>query len=81
MIMTNERYDALQKVIRIILPLVTFLTAIGDIWGIGWMSLVTATISAFGVFLGNALEISNKNYKKEQNISENAVLPDKDEEE
>ena len=65
MSMSNETYDVLQKVIRLIVPLTTFLTAFADIWGLSsWMTAVTATISAFGLFLGSALEISNKNYKK-----------------
>lgn len=62
MTLTNEAYDALQKVVRLIIPLVIFLTAVGDIWGLSWMAPVTATISAFGIFLGAALEISSKNY-------------------
>lgn len=64
--MSNELYDVLQKVIRIFVPLVTFLTAVGDVWGLSWMSGVTATIAAFGVFLGSCLAISSKNYKREQ---------------
>ncbi len=73
--MTNDTYDALQKVIRLVIPLVTFLTAIGEIWGLSWMSLVTATISAFGIFLGSVLDASSKNYKKEKELKEKAEVP------
>lgn len=63
--LSNATYDVLQRVMRLIIPFVVFLMTLGDIWGLDWMPAVTATISALGVFLGAALEISNKNYKKD----------------
>ena len=64
MLMSNEQYDKLQKVMRVIVPLIIFLTAIGDIWGLSWMGPVTATIAAFNVFLGQVLTASSKKYKE-----------------
>lgn len=62
MLMTNEQYDKLQKLMRIFIPLITFLTAIGDIWGFKWMGLVTATIAALNIFLGQVLNACSKKY-------------------
>lgn len=78
MTLSNESYDILQRVVRIIIPLVIFLTAVGDIWGLEWMAPVTATISAFGIFLGSALEVSSKNYHKNKDAE---MLEDEPEEE
>lgn len=64
MLMSNEKYDKLQKIMRLFIPLITFLTAIGDIWGFHWMGLVTATIAAFNIFLGQVLTASSKKYKE-----------------
>ena len=62
--MTGKQYDTLQKILRCITPLITFLTAIGTIWGLEWMALVTATIAAFNMFLGKVLDVSSKKYKE-----------------
>lgn len=66
MLMSNERYDKLQKIMRTLLPLITmlsaFLTELGNIWGFKWMGLVTATLAAFSVFLGQLLTVSSKKY-------------------
>lgn len=64
MLMSNEQYDKLQKLMRVFVPLITFLSAIGDIWGFRWMGLVTATIAAFNIFLGQILTASSKKYKE-----------------
>lgn len=64
--LSNETYDTLQRVARLIIPFVIFLTSVGDIWGLEWMAAVTATISAFGVFLGAALQNASNNYKKDK---------------
>lgn len=68
--LSNKQYDKLQKLMRIFVPLVTFLTALGEIWGIPWMGLITATISAFGIFLGQVLTASSKKYKEAKEDSE-----------
>ena len=79
MLMTSEQYDKLQKIMRLFIPLITFLTAIGDIWGFRWMGLVTATIAALNIFLGQVLNASSKKYK-ESKEPDPEVLEDEDEE-
>lgn len=64
--MNNQTYDILKRVALIIIPaLATFVSAVGIVWGIPYTNEVTATITAFGVFLGAALGISSMNYEPE----------------
>lgn len=64
--MNNQTYDILKRVALIVIPaLATFVNAIGIVWGVPHTNEVTATITAFGVFLGAALGVSSTNYKPE----------------
>lgn len=64
--MNNNTYDILKRVALIVIPaLATLVNAVGIVWGIPHTNEVTATITAFGVFLGSALGISSKNYEPE----------------
>lgn len=61
--MNNQTYDILKRVALIVVPaLATFVNAIGIVWSIPYTNEVTATITAFGVFLGAALGISSAKY-------------------
>lgn len=62
--MTNKTYDILKYVALLVIPaLATFVNAVGIVWGIPHTNEVTATLTAFGVFLGATLGISSKNYE------------------
>ena len=64
--MNNQTYDILKRVALIIIPaLATFVNAVGIVWGVPYTTEATATITAFGVFLGAALGVSSKNYEPE----------------
>lgn len=64
--MNNQTYDILKRVALIIIPaLATFVNAAGMVWGIPYTNEVTATITAFGVFLGASLGISSAKYTPE----------------
>lgn len=64
--MTDKTYDILKRVALIVIPaLATFVNAVGIVWGFPHTNEATATITAFGVFLGAALGISSKNYEPE----------------
>lgn len=64
--MNNQTYDILKRVALIIIPaLATFVNALGIIWGVPYTNEATATITAFGVFLGAALGVSSSNYEPE----------------
>lgn len=62
--MNDKTYDILKRVALIVVPaLATFVNAVGIVWGIPYTNEVTATITAFGVFLGAAIGISSMNYE------------------
>lgn len=64
--MNNKTYDILKHVALIFIPaLATFVNAVGIVWGIPYANEATATITAFGVFLGAALGVSSANYTPE----------------
>ena len=62
--MNDKTYDILKRVALIVVPaLATFVNAVGIVWGIPYTNEVTASITAFGVFLGAAIGVSSKNYE------------------
>lgn len=62
--MNNQTYDILKRIALIVIPaLATFVNAVGIVWGVPYTTEATATITAFGVFLGAALGISSTNYE------------------
>ena len=64
--MNNQTYDILKRIALIVVPaLATFVNAVGIVWSVPYTSEVTATITAFGVFLGAALGVSSANYEPE----------------
>ena len=62
----NGQYDILKKVALMIVPLITFLAAIGDIWGIPHTTEITATLAALDTLIGALLQISSNNYYKDK---------------
>ena len=64
--MNNRTYDIIKYVALLIIPaLATFVNAVGIVWGIPYTNEATATLTAFGVFLGATLGITSKNYTPE----------------
>lgn len=62
--MNDKIYDILKRVALIVVPaLATFVNAVGIVWGVPYTNEVTATITAFGVFLGAAIGVSSKYYE------------------
>lgn len=62
----NSTYDSLKRVALMIAPLITFLAAIGEIWGVPHMVEITATLAALDTLLGAFLNQSSKEYWKEE---------------
>ena len=58
----NETYDRLKLVAWILAPLITFIGAMCDIWGVPYAMKITATLAALDTLLGSLLTISNANY-------------------
>lgn len=62
--MNDKTYDILKRVALIVVPaLATFVNAVGIVWGVPYTNEATATITAFGVFLGAVIGVSSKNYE------------------
>ena len=65
--LSNNTYDILKKIALIILPaLATLWLTLGKIWGLPYTTEIGATITAVAVFLGACLEISSKNYWRDE---------------
>jgi len=65
--LSNKVYDTLKYIALIALPaLCVLLTSLGDIWNIGIMPKIVASVSAVDAFLGALLLISTAKYWKEQ---------------
>ena len=63
MSMKNITYDTLKWIAMIVLPaVVTFVAAIGGIWGIPYTPQIAATIAAIDTLLGACLQVSSMNY-------------------
>ena len=62
--MTNKQYDTLKTISLLIAPIVVFLTALVDIWGIPSGSQLVATLAAVDVLLGAIVTIARQQYFK-----------------
>lgn len=64
---SNETYDTLAILQRIILPaLATLYFALAGIWGLPYGEQIVGTIAAVTTFLGAILKISTWQYEKER---------------
>lgn len=65
--MSNRTYDICKNISVIGVPaVVVFLNTLGDIWGIPYITQISATIGAFGVLLGAIIQKSSSDYAKER---------------
>lgn len=63
--MTNRTYDILKKICLMATPVTTFILAATDIFGFTWGAELAALVAAFGAMMGACLEISSRNYYRE----------------
>ena len=70
MTMSNRTYDILKKICLMITPFVTFILAMTDVWGFTWGAELAATVAAIGALLGACLDISSKQYHREDDLDE-----------
>ena len=71
--MSNKVYDVLKWLVMIVLPAIsTLYFALSGIWGWPYAEEVVGTIAAITTFLGALLGISNAQYKKNNEVSDNA---------
>ena len=65
--MSNKTYDLLKWVALIALPaVVTFVAAVGEIWGLPYTTQIAATIAAVDALLGACLQVSSSNYAEKK---------------
>lgn len=65
--LTNETYDVLAFIGRVVLPALSVLYAtLGEIWGLPFTKEIPLTITAIDLFLNTLLGISANTYYKEQ---------------
>ncbi|MBO7453587.1 MAG: hypothetical protein J6U54_24910 [Clostridiales bacterium] len=74
---SNKWYNIIKYVSTTFIPaLVVFLTVVGRALNLGWMDIVVMIIGAFGVFLGELIKGSSKefwkNWKVVSNVKEKA---------
>lgn len=65
--LSNETYDVLAFIGRVVLPALSVLYAtLGEIWGLPYTKEIPLTITAIDLFLNTLLGISANTYYKEQ---------------
>ena len=65
--LSNEMYDALSFIGKIVLPAsATLWLSLADVWGLPLKVEIATTIVAFDTFLNTLLGISSANYYKEE---------------
>jgi len=62
--MKNTTYDKLKNIALVIAPILTFASALVDIWGIPYGAQITATIAALDVCIGAIVVVAKKIYEK-----------------
>lgn len=62
--LSNRAYDIIKWVSLLAVPVVTFISALTEIWGFAYGSAIAATVSAVGVLAGAVIKISTDNYNK-----------------
>jgi len=83
--MSNSTYDVLKWIGLIAVPVITFLTAIVNIWNIPYGDQIIATLAAIDVLIGAIVTIAKVQYSKKHKTvvtdvaSSIEALNDKDE--
>lgn len=62
--MSNKMYDRIKMISLLILPAVTFMAALVDIWGIPYGQQIVATLAAIDTFGGAVVAVLSANYHK-----------------
>ena len=77
--LTNQEYDVMSFIGKIVLPaLATLWLSLADVWGLPYKVEIATTIVAFDTFLNTLLGISSVNYYREQ--AERFVVTDNNKE-
>ena len=66
--MSNSVYDTLKWIGLIAVPVITFLTALVNIWNIPYGDQIIATLSLIDVLIGAIVSIAKVQYEKKQKV-------------
>lgn len=64
--MSDKTYDVLKWIGLITVPVITFLTAIVNIWGIPMGDQIVATLAAVDVLIGSIVAVANAQYRRKK---------------
>ena len=64
--MSDKTYDILKLIGLIAVPVITFLTALVDVWGIPYGPQIVATLSLIDVLIGATVTILKHFYDEKQ---------------
>lgn len=65
--MTNKAYDIIKTIALIATPVITFICALVNIWGIPYGAEITASLAALDTLLGAIVVVLKANYDKRMN--------------
>ena len=63
---SNKTYDTLKVVAWVVMPLLTFVSALCIIWKVPCSEQITASFAAFDALLGTYLKTANRTYNEQQ---------------
>lgn len=67
---SSKLYNIIKYISTIAIPaLVAFLTVIGQTLDLSWMPTVVTILGAFGLFLGELIRVSSKEYWKDKEVT------------
>lgn len=69
--LSNKAYDRLCFIVKVIGPIVTFISAVLAIWHVPYTAQITATLAAFNTCLGGIVTKLKSDYDKQfENIED-----------
>ena len=68
--MKNSTYDKLKNIALLVAPILTFASALVEIWGIPFGAQITATIAALDVCIGAIVVVAKKIYDNKEEHEE-----------
>lgn len=78
--LSNKSYDILKVIALLVLPIAEFITALGNIWNLPYITQIVSTLVALDALLGVLLKISCDKYAQanytlpEQEIDESEAV-------
>ena len=71
--MKNSTYDLLKNIGLVAVPVIAFLTALINIWGIPYGDQIVATLAAVDVLIGAIVTVAKGQYERKQKNIEDST--------